>query len=256
MTRPVRSLAIVLLVCAAAPAFADAVKDAYDRAMAAFHAKDYAKSRSEFLVAHDLRPEPVFLFGVAQTYRYEGNYKQAIDYYRRYLQQSQLSADLRGEAEAHIARLETELQRIADEKRKAAAAGPKEPDGKPATIIEPPLNLPLPARAEPPPDRRIPLGSKIAAGVTGAALVGALVFTKLGLDAEQDLKNNPMATQADIDRVERYQNLINVSWGLTGAAAATAVILYFAAPSYATDRAVVVAPLRDGGWAASLKGRF
>ena len=105
--------------------------------------------------------------------------------------------------------------------------------------------------------RLIPLGSKIAAGVTGAGLVTALILTKIGLSAESNLKTNLMGTQADADEVERDQNLINIAWGITGAAAVTAVLLYIATPTYSSnDKVVVVAPTSNGGWAASLSGHF
>lgn len=129
----------------------------------------------------------------------------------------------------------------------------------PATTAEIPMTDPPPAEGGPR-NRRIPLGSKIAAAATGVGLVTSIVLTKIGLSAESDfkeLRDQGMATQADADKVSRDQNLINVSWGLTGAAAVTAVVIYFVAPSYSTDRkSVVIARPRDGGWTAGLIGRF
>jgi hypothetical protein len=82
------------------------------------------------------------------------------------------------------------------------------------------------------------------------------VFTILGVGAERDLAGDPRATKADADRVERYQDLINLSIGITAAAAVTSVVLYFATPSYSTDRrTLAVAPVRDG-WGAFVVGRF
>src|SRR5687768_2449058 len=97
----IRSIIITLLF-ATGSALADDVKDAYDSAMKAFEAKDYETARTQFLRAYELRPDPVFLFSVAQTYRFQRNLKSALEYYRRYMQESQPSEDLRGEAQAHI----------------------------------------------------------------------------------------------------------------------------------------------------------
>jgi hypothetical protein len=126
------------------------------------------------------------------------------------------------------------------------------PATPPSTPVDTPKDT-APVRA-----RRIPLASKIAAGVAGAGLVESIVVTKLGLDAESDFKAlGRGATQADSDRVQRYQNLINISWGITAAAAATSVVVYFVAPSYATEgKSVAIAPSRDGGMSVTYTGRF
>jgi tetratricopeptide (TPR) repeat protein len=240
------------------PAPASGFKDTYDRGTAHFNAKEFAKARIAYLAAYDMQPDPTILFAIAQTYRYEGNYKEAIDWYKKFLADSQAAQDLRTEAQSYLSESETRQKALDDAKKKAAESGPKEPDGRPATVA-----TPNGAQVSPPGPvdqgerkRRIPLGSKIAAGVTGVGLISALVFTKLGLDAEKDVKL-PGATDEDADKVERYQNLINISWGVTGAAAITAVVIYFAAPSYSTDsRNVVIAPNRDGGWSAAFTKRF
>jgi hypothetical protein len=107
--------------------------------------------------------------------------------------------------------------------------------------------------------RKIPLGSKIAAGVAGAGLISAVVWTKIGLADESDFKNHRAmgtATRSEADRVERDQNLINLSWGVTGAAAITAVVIYFVAPAYTTDTKSAMVVPTDGGIVASFARRF
>jgi tetratricopeptide (TPR) repeat protein len=254
MTALLRYLLLVIVMSAST--IATAQPDPFDTAYAAgeklFGEKKYAEARAEFQKAFDIRQEPILLYNIAQTYRFQSDAKQAIEWFRRYLAASNTAIELREKSEKFIAELE-------------ASAKPTPPD---SPITQPPVTNPAnpnpttPTTPSPIDEgarkRRIPLGSKIAAGVTGVGLISALVFTKLGLDAEKDLKNpdtNPM--QSDANKVERYQNLINVSWGVTGAAAITAVVIYFAAPSYATDRNnVVIAPNRDGGWSAALTARF
>lgn len=246
MTNVLRTIVLVL-VCLTTPAFADEFDDTINRGTALFNNKDYAMARGEYLRAYDLRKDPQALFAIAQTYRYEGNFKEAIAWYNKFLADSQVAQDLRTEAEAYLKESVTRQKAIDDAKSNTQ-------------IPEPVITTPTPAsptQEDVVRTRSIPLGSKIAAGVTCAGLISALVFTKLGLSAEKDLKNNPNPMEKDADRVERFQNLINVSWGITGAAAITAVVIYFAAPSYSTDsRNVVIAPAADGGWSAAFTGRF
>jgi len=271
MTRLLRSLVLLVLLATATTAAADEFYNTYQHALATFKQKNYAAARSEFLIAYDLRAEPIILFNVAQTYRLEGNSEQALVFYKRFLAESKIAEDLRAEAQRHVAVIEADLAtRAAADARTA----PKEADGTPVRI-GPPLqtrtaaappttaaSVTAPSTTAPidrgPSDRRlVPLGSKIALGVGAVGLGSAIVLGVLGLRAEHDLKEDPAADQSDADRVERYQNAINVSWAVTGVAAATAVTLYFVTPSPARDRrSIGVAPMHGGGWAASLGGRF
>lgn len=266
MNVSLRCLVLFALISIQGIAFADPFDDAMDAGEAAFTNKEYAKARAEFQRAYDIRAEPLAIYNIAQTYRFENNTTKAIEYYKKYKAESAAAEDLRAKADKYIQDLE-EAERRAGEQRKAKLEnGPKNPDRTPAEVPKPPitqepsLTVGQPGQAgqtDVVHKRRVPLGSKIAAGITGLGLISALVFTKLGLDAEDDLKNNTMPTQEDADNVERYQNLINISWGVTGAAAITAVVIYFAAPSYSTDkRNIAIAPNRDGGWTAALTMRF
>lgn len=238
MTHILRAIVVLAVLGVSASASADEFYDTYQRGMAHFHAGNYGRARADYLSAYDLRPEPLVLFNIAQTYRLQSNARKALEYYRRFLAEPNIAEELRREAQDHVTRLEAEARLAAKARRKHAEAGPREVAGTT-------------------PERRIPLGSAITAGVAGASLVSALIFTKLGLDAERALENNPMPIQKDADLVERYQDLINTSWAFTGAAAITAVVIYFAAPRYSTARkTVIVAPGRDGGWSAAWVGRF
>jgi hypothetical protein len=241
---------------------------AYERGMTHFHAKNFAKARAEFLAAFAILPEPTVLFAVAQAYRFEGNFKEAIAWYQKFLGESQAAQDLRAEAQQYLQEAEARQKQLDESRDARAAVGPKEPDGRPATmpdgsstgasIEEDASDDGADASGEG--ARRIPLGSKIAAGVTGVGLVTAIVLTKVGLGVERDfhaLRDRDMATSADADRVERYQHGINIAWGVTAAAAVASVAIYVLAPSYATDdRQVVVAPTGDGGWTAGMTARF
>jgi tetratricopeptide (TPR) repeat protein len=135
-------LGIVVLALLATPASADAFDDAYEQGAAAYSAREYTKARAAFLRAYDLRPEPVVLYNIAQTYRLENNPKEAVAYYRRYLAESQTSEDLRQKSSTYIQKL-TETERTAEQARLAKEAkGPTNPDGTPATVTSPPTTRP------------------------------------------------------------------------------------------------------------------
>jgi hypothetical protein len=231
----------VFLVLLMASASAGTFEETYEAGVKYFDADDLVRARVEFLHAYEMRPEPIVLYNVAQTYRLQGIHQHALEYYKRFLASANISEKLRKNAEAYVAGLEAQLRpNPSDAEAQGSEAESEEHEAE-----------------RPRPLRRIPLGTKIAAGVTGAGLITSIVFTTVGLSAERDLKNNPMASNADANRVERYQTLINASWGITGAAALTAAVIYFATPIPATDRGtVVIAPTHDGGWATSLTGTF
>lgn len=119
---------------------ADTFYETYQRGLVAFKAKEYSEARAEFLRAYDLRPEPVILFNIAQTYRLEFSAEQALIYYKRFLAESKIAEDLRKEAEAYVLHLETEQAARDAQARIDADSGPKERDGTPVTISVPPMD--------------------------------------------------------------------------------------------------------------------
>jgi hypothetical protein len=268
-----RSIVIALLVFVAGPALAQPAdfRTTYERGMTHFHAKDFAQARQEFLAAYAIQAEPTVLFAIAQTYRFEGNFKEAIAWYQKFLGDSKAAHDLRVEAQTYLDESEARQKEIDQAERDAASHGPKEADGTPATMPQATTTIPksaptiIPASAPAAPTdvvrtRRIPLGSKIGAGVTGAGLITTIVITKVGRGIEQDFVNDRAmhtATQAEADRVDRYQNMINISWGVTAAAGIATVAFYFVTPSYTAQQTqVVVTPNAGGGLSAGLAGRF
>src|SRR6185436_9467376 len=138
MNNRFRFIVLFTMLCAlSATATADAFYDTYQRGLAAFKARDYANARSEFLRAYDLRPEPVILFNVAQTYRLELSSEQALVYYKRFLAESKIAEDLRDEAQGYVAALQVE-QKAREAKTKIEANdGPKERDGTPVKVTMP-----------------------------------------------------------------------------------------------------------------------
>src|SRR5215470_12320937 len=110
MSNVLRTVVLLAMLCmTTADVTADVFYETYQRGLAAFKAEDYAGARADFLRAYDLRPKPVILFNIAQTYRFELNPEQALMYYKRFLTESKITEDLRKEAESYVIDLEAEL---------------------------------------------------------------------------------------------------------------------------------------------------
>src|SRR5687768_13158318 len=134
-------LAILLIVLGvSASASADEFYGTYQSGMAHFHARDYSKARADYLAAYNLRAEPIVLFNIAQTYRLESNVNKALEYYKKFLAESKIAEDLRNEAESYVAKLEEEATAAEAARRRLAETGPREADGTPVRVGDPPMN--------------------------------------------------------------------------------------------------------------------
>jgi tetratricopeptide (TPR) repeat protein len=125
---------------ASAPARADSarLREArahYEQAVAHYNLDEYAPALAEFREAYRLKPDPSFLFNIAQCHRRLGENEAALDFYRKYLR-SLPDAPNRADVERMIAELHA----------KEAAAQP-EPAPPPATT---PVATPTPAPPAPP----------------------------------------------------------------------------------------------------------
>jgi tetratricopeptide (TPR) repeat protein len=163
--RSVRALlAVGLLVAGSGRASpADEARRHFDQGEAFYGVGEYRAALAEYLAAYQIEPLPELLFNVAQAARFVGERKQALDYYRRYL-----DADPKGrasdEARVHIAALE---QQLAVE---AAAS-------RPPAVTTPARPVHAVAASEP---RRAPRWLPpltLALGLVAAGAGGALVYT-------------------------------------------------------------------------------
>ena len=135
MNNLIRTIVLFTMLCVmSATATADVFYDTYQRGLAAFKTKEYANARADFLRAYELRPEPIILFNVAQTYRLELNSEQALVYYKRFLAESKVAEDLRNQAQAYVTELEAEQKTWEAQKKVDANAGPKEHDETPIKL--------------------------------------------------------------------------------------------------------------------------
>jgi len=283
MSNLLRTIILFALLCAlSTTATADAFYEAYQRGLAAFKAKNYTDARSEFLRAYDLRPEPIILFNVAQTYRLELDSQQALIYYRRFLAESRIAEDLRDEAQAYVAGLEAE-QKARDQRKKLDAdAGPKERDGTPVKVMPPPMDhrSPLssvvipsePANDSTRPTTQVSEWSTKRRFAIGIAAAGALALgtgTVLGVMAktkQNDAHTLCMDPQLACDGWRQANDLVrsghalaidaNVAFGIGAVAAVTAGVLWFTGASESHHRVAVEPAISSGHLVVAAHGRF
>jgi tetratricopeptide (TPR) repeat protein len=127
-----------------------------------YNVGEYRDALQEFKLGYLAKPDPAFLFNMAQCYRMLGEHAQAVRQYRAYLRE-QPNTGNRAEIERHIADSEAKLQ---------AATPP------PATPPPPPSEAPAATAPPPPPSEKEPppAGSRVLAG-------SAIVALLLGLGA-------------------------------------------------------------------------
>lgn len=166
MSNVFRIIILLATMCiASTTATADVFFDSYQRGLKAYKAREYASARAEFLRAYDLRPEPIILFNIAQTYRLELNSEEALAYYKRFLAESKIAEALRKEAQSYVASLEAELAERASENKLYPVVRPTDRDGTPVAVPIPPMDRPPPTSPRLPSDAA---PSTRADAVTGA----------------------------------------------------------------------------------------
>ena len=102
-----------------------AARTHYENAVSHYNLDEIEAALEEFREAYRFKPDPSFLFNIAQCYRKLGQREAAIDFYRKYVRASP-DATNRAEAERRIA----ELKAQADER--LARRPPAERDQSPA----------------------------------------------------------------------------------------------------------------------------
>jgi tetratricopeptide (TPR) repeat protein len=129
--------AVVLTLFASPSAHADParLREArahYEQAVAHYNLDEYAPALAEFREAYRIKPDPSFLFNIAQCHRRLGQNEAALDYYRKYLRNLP-DAPNRADVERIVAELHA----------KEAAPQPDAPPA-PAPIVVPPPTAPAP----------------------------------------------------------------------------------------------------------------
>ena len=82
----------------------------YEEGSKAFALGEFARAVGEYRAAYNAKPDPAFLYNIAQAYRLAGDLQQAVFFYRSFLSQ-QPNTPNRDEVERRIEDLNAQLQR-------------------------------------------------------------------------------------------------------------------------------------------------
>jgi tetratricopeptide (TPR) repeat protein len=166
----------------------------YESGLAHFNLREYPQAVEDFQAAYRLRPDPVFLYNLGQSYRLANDPDQALYFYRAYLRTSE-SAPNRREVEDRIAVLE----KLMADKQKLATPPDQalSPDAKAPAAEKPAASTPAAAvvvTAPPPEPKRTPVYKRwwlwTAVGVVAA---GAAVGIGVGIASQKSATFNANA---------------------------------------------------------------
>src|SRR5262252_5106407 len=127
----------------------------FERGRAYFEVDEYRKAIGEFKEAHIEKPDPAFLYNIAECHRHLGELAEALLFYRRFLATAPADDKTRPVVEQRVADLKT----VADEPKVALvdtpatggddlALGAPAPGGQPgATLVQSPTERPAAAAA-------------------------------------------------------------------------------------------------------------
>ncbi len=141
--------AVVLALLQPAVGRADASNDAkqhFEEATKLFNLGEFDHAATEYREAYKAKPDPVFLYNIAQSYRLGNNLQQAIFFYRSYLRNAP-HAPNRREVEDRIHKLETQL---------ALTSQPPNSPATPGSVGSVPPTTPEPEASAPPPPQQKP----------------------------------------------------------------------------------------------------
>lgn len=186
------AVAIAIAPCAdASAAPADSAEDASpkeradalsDEAVQKFEAKDYEGAVELFEQAHQIDPQPNYLFNIGRVYEEKGDLEKAVEYYQRFVGESGVDLESRQIATERLKVLREALAQIREDERPA----PSEGEGTaPATSGgDPSEDRPR----DPERTRKMRIAGYSLLGIGGAALIagGAVGGVALGTtrDAE------------------------------------------------------------------------
>ena len=161
----------------------------YESGLAHFNLQEYKQSIEDFEAAYRLKPDPVFLYNLAQAHRLSENAERALYFYRAYLRSS-TNPPNRHEVEGRIETLEkllAEKQQLAkppDHTLPPYDGKTPQPTPEPAPIVGPtPTSAPVVVQPVRHADSRTPVYKKWWLWtIVGVAVVGAAVGVGLGVE--------------------------------------------------------------------------
>ena len=234
-----------LLMAAPASASEGALEQAaqvYQEGVAAFKAKAFPQALELFERAYKLDPSPILIYNLARTHEEMGHAAEAIDHFGLYLTRVPGAAD-----RADVERRVRVMKKILEQVKPEPVEPPPVADPEPPPPVVQPAPRPAPSSLRP--------YAYSAFGVGAAALgVGVFYWVRMG-NAESEHEG---ATTGD-DKVrtagdaEDAALVVNIAFGLAGAAAAAGTVLWFMEPDMEVAPSVAAGP--DGGF-VGLTGRF
>ena len=90
----------------------------YQQATRAYDLGKYQEAVDEYQKVYEIDGDPVMLYNIAQAYRLNDQPQESIHFYRRYLQRSPEARN-----KEDVERKITAMEKLIEERRKAAAAG-------------------------------------------------------------------------------------------------------------------------------------
>jgi tetratricopeptide (TPR) repeat protein len=249
-----KALVLAGLVLCSSTVFAQPKKEAaaaYKAGQALYMKEDYEGAATQFKAAHDLDPDPVYLFNAAQALRLAKQCKDAGDYYRRYLTDAKKAPNADA-VNAYIAEV--------DECAKAQ---------EPVVVAPPPPVVEAPPEVQPAPPAQSdrPSGGKkrlvgYIVGGAGVGLVGlGVVFMSQVSGFEDDanavcpnpcMEWDPRKTEAREridDKAALREKLMIGSWIAGGAALAAGIYLVVTGGEQ-TEASIAITPTRNGAMAS------
>ena len=193
-------LSIVCLCLLPRLALADAANSRahFDKGRALFEVDEYRKAIAEFKAAHIEKPDPAFLYNIAECYRRLDEVPEALQFYRRFLATAPPDDKTRPVVEHRIADLKTvgeETKVGAPEPRPGGGGdGPlaltaPNPTGEPAATL---VETPGPSMRPPP----LPFYTRPWFLVTVGVVVVASVVGIWALSREHEPPGTPLGNQS------------------------------------------------------------
>src|SRR5688572_14143335 len=117
----------------------------FERGKTFFDVNDYKKAIEEFKAAHIQRPDPAFLYNIAECYRRAGEPRDALVFYRRFLSAAPAADQTRAIVDKRIIEMQAAM---GDEPQSAPGLNPEpEPSTQPTLLGQ--SQVPPPAEARP-----------------------------------------------------------------------------------------------------------
>jgi hypothetical protein len=168
----------------------------YQEAQKQFDLGNWELSIVEFSKAYELRPDPIFLYNMAQAYRRSGNAKRAIDLYKNYLIKAPKSPQ-RPEVEERIQDLQKQIEE--DDRAAKHTTGPGL--APPPTETSVPAPLPVTPENNPPtetPGTPPPPAEALRAASPAVEPSPSLLESAQAVSPEAGAAANPSASAATV----------------------------------------------------------